>query len=729
MGKHNNRPARHLYKRANPIYSSRPNQGNESAETGQEGETVSTSNLSSLLKDQIVPIVKKLSSEKPDEKSWAAAAVSNLLLDDSSRLQLLKAGISKVLVDRITAELDISVRVDLCGATANLALFGGDDVAKDLVRKGCVQAVLSQLAIVSDFVAKEKHEYKGASGSNKDAAAQFELRKNTLLLFEQCVSVLWALSDASLEGLTLASKDPRIVDLLMKGITLAESDFQGCTNKVSLAIVSAQCLNTLTEENKPIHAHLHLPTSTTHIQTLTAIAVNSQLPPTFTSPTTTQENLSESILHLRILATSILANLSLLPVSKTAAVVADAISWDLDSLCSHVVTASRTGVSQSGELTTAGERVLDAATSVLGALQTGLEVLANAYSEEYAPGEEEEEEVVDGEWGDEEMDEEGAGEEEDDDGAFDQMMEDQELAAQMAAESGGAGGDGDDSMETAGSGGEDRAALVEKLHLIQKILNVSAAGSRSEINTIASSSPVYSAVDLLGTVRVRAFGCLQNILTCLASTKKWYSAENAVTVHQLWATLFEAAHSAASSGSNSTSNLETIESAVSAIWALARGVDEYKGTQKIILNPTQSHLQNLIQTASLPTPTPSLALKCTATLGLLAKSTSTNATIGPFLMSTIQNPNTHVDVVSEALNAVYDVYGDAVYPWDSVFVNGKYLDVLRGVLPGFKAKVKGVDKRRERGVRERAEEALLNLGAFIKYKEGEALEAKKKGKK
>ncbi|ORY23471.1 hypothetical protein BCR33DRAFT_133110 [Rhizoclosmatium globosum] len=87
-------------------------------------------------------------------------------------------------------------------------------------------------------------------------------------------------------------------------------------------------------------------------------------------------------------------------------------------------------------------------------------------------------------------------------------------------------------------------------------------------------------------------------------------------------------------------------------------------------------------------------------------------------MSTIQNPNTPVDVVSEALNAVYDVYGDAVYPWDSVFVNGKYLDVLRGVLPGFKAKVKGVDKRRERGVRERAEEALLNLGAFIKYKEG-----------
>ena len=45
------------------------------------------------------------------------------------------------------------------------------------------------------------------------------------------------------------------------------------------------------------------------------------------------------------------------------------------------------------------------------------------------------------------------------------------------------------------------------------------------------------------------------------------------------------------------------------------------------------------------------------------------------------------------------------------------LEVLKGFKTGFRGMVRGVDKRKRRDDRERADECLGNLGAFIEYKE------------
>lgn len=47
------------------------------------------------------------------------------------------------------------------------------------------------------------------------------------------------------------------------------------------------------------------------------------------------------------------------------------------------------------------------------------------------------------------------------------------------------------------------------------------------------------------------------------------------------------------------------------------------------------------------------------------------------------------------------------------------LEMLKTLLPILRARVKGVDKRRARDVRDRADEMILNLRAFVLYKQKE----------
>jgi len=82
--------------------------------------------------------------------------------------------------------------------------------------------------------------------------------------------------------------------------------------------------------------------------------------------------------------------------------------------------------------------------------------------------------------------------------------------------------------------------------------------------------------------------------------------------------------------------------------------------------------------------------------------------------------STTTDAATEILNAIFDVYGDCAFDYDlPVFVNGGYLSALKSVLPTYKNVVKATDKRKFRDLRLRADEALGNLNAFIRYKTDE----------
>jgi hypothetical protein len=85
-------------------------------------------------------------------------------------------------------------------------------------------------------------------------------------------------------------------------------------------------------------------------------------------------------------------------------------------------------------------------------------------------------------------------------------------------------------------------------------------------------------------------------------------------------------------------------------------------------------------------------------------------TIGDFFIKALQElpPNgaTSTDAATEILNAIFDVYGG-------------YLPALKQVVPLFRNAAKHTDKRKNRDLRLRADEALGNLNAFIRYKQTE----------
>ncbi|KAF3938141.1 hypothetical protein ABW19_dt0210193 [Dactylella cylindrospora] len=107
-----------------------------------------------------------------------------------------------------------------------------------------------------------------------------------------------------------------------------------------------------------------------------------------------------------------------------------------------------------------------------------------------------------------------------------------------------------------------------------------------------------------------------------------------------------------------------------------------------------------------------------------------NKEIGAFLISTINQlpflgdpiPEglAAPEVIVECLNGIYDVYADAEFDYDEeVFVKLGFLKYLRSFVGRVKGMAKRIDKRKQFELRESADEALLNLNAFIKYKTDE----------
>lgn len=96
-----------------------------------------------------------------------------------------------------------------------------------------------------------------------------------------------------------------------------------------------------------------------------------------------------------------------------------------------------------------------------------------------------------------------------------------------------------------------------------------------------------------------------------------------------------------------------------------------------------------------------------------------NKIVGDWLMSRMMEicmlPDSEsCDLLSEILNAIFDIYGDETRIFNQTFVEGDYLGKLKSLLGRAKGKCRSI-KFVE--VKERAQEAIENLDAFIKYRD------------
>ncbi|KAJ1661043.1 hypothetical protein GGF38_003851, partial [Coemansia sp. RSA 25] len=76
--------------------------------------------------------------------------------------------------------------------------------------------------------------------------------------------------------------------------------------------------------------------------------------------------------------------------------------------------------------------------------------------------------------------------------------------------------------------------------------------------------------------------------------------------------------------------------------------------------------------------------------------------------------------IIEALDLIYDIYGDQGYDYDEpVFVRGGFLAKLRDCYLPMRKLVKTVDRRIRRELRDRGDLVVQNMRGFIDYKDSE----------
>lgn len=96
--------------------------------------------------------------------------------------------------------------------------------------------------------------------------------------------------------------------------------------------------------------------------------------------------------------------------------------------------------------------------------------------------------------------------------------------------------------------------------------------------------------------------------------------------------------------------------------------------------------------------------------------------IGKFLIQSIEelaghNSPLYCEVVVEALDTIYEVFGDSDFAYDGpVFVGENYLQKLTALEVQVKQMYKKIDKNKSPQLKMKFEETWMNLGRFIQYK-------------
>lgn len=120
-------------------------------------------------------------------------------------------------------------------------------------------------------------------------------------------------------------------------------------------------------------------------------------------------------------------------------------------------------------------------------------------------------------------------------------------------------------------------------------------------------------------------------------------------------------------------------------------------------------------------PFQSLGVKCVGVLGELALDPcpiDRNRQLGTFLVTVVSSlPETPAADAVEALNQLFDIYGEEEYAYDNaVFWADNFAKHLEAAVPKVRTMVKSVNKKTQAELRLRADESLTNLTRFLAYK-------------
>ncbi|ORZ26498.1 armadillo-type protein [Lobosporangium transversale] len=680
--------------------------------TGMEttSEVLAAEALQPVPVETIMPLMNKLSSPDANERSWAAAGASNLLMHDAAtRRLMLSKNLVGALIERLTDSVH-EVVVEALGALRNLTVVGGEEVINEMYNKNVLTPVSALIPPLGNMI---DSMFSGPATTSEE----HEKRKTVWDWAENVISIFWAMSENSEKALKAINKF-NLVPFLMPFMTNVD--------KVPprVIVAAAQCLYTLTDDNPD--CRVHFVKNPDYIKTLMKIL-------------TLNVNAEQELL-IKTLVCGIVINLRSVIAPKSSEgegdftgihsavmpVLSGALNYDLQKASAEATAAAEItnakklepDLSKPTQPATPEEQTLAAIETRLQTLQLALELIANICTESVAGVEEEEEE-----WKDEGGDDDDMEAEDDEENLDDsEKKEDDELDENTLRE-----------MEQLAAASNEIPMDLSS-HPIINILTstvfpalISLATPTSlsfppqEVPTPSTVAPLITAQ--LSTTHLRAIEALNNFLLTMADAVpgKWWYKQRKADAEQCWVWLFQQAGAVAGKGVQVGAEEKgqemrgtILDGIVGCLWTLARGL----GGEVPL---SDFHVPALIG-AYASTTSDSMRVKTIGCLGVIARrqgAIETNKVIGEFLISLLKNKPSP-EACIEALNAIYDIYADAEFDYDlPVFVQGNFNQELKGLIKMVRFMVRNIDRRKDRDLRNRGDEAVLNLVEFVKYKEKE----------
>ncbi|KAI8083106.1 armadillo-type protein [Halteromyces radiatus] len=638
--------------------------------------------------DKVLPLIAKLNAPNAADRAWSASCISNLVMaNESTRKLLLTNRIVVSLIERLTDD-NQEVIEEVLGTLRNLA-----SVEPTIVKEYYNRDILTPLAALLPRISHTLDLVLKNAPLEDDTDKE---RRQTIWDFaENFIYIIWTISETSDHYLKAINR-LNLINFFISFLSAADQ----CPTRVVVA--AGQCLTTLTEDNKDIY--IEFQNHPEYINMLFDILNNSNSP--------------DKVL-VSVLACAILMNVKeVVQLSgswdddrdalgelnkKIIPILVASLDYDIQAAAEKSVAAVQSGNvtkhEETGEITpkpkqplVEEERYIQSVEDRLSTLQLSLELLADICLQ----GEDSEE---DG-WADED----------------DEDMGDENLADNINEDN------IDDYLQDAAALNDNTNGNTELLNS-NPVMHAFTYQIFPQLIRLATPTPTLSfpadptfcpTVTLgLSLTHQRSLECINNFLLAMndVPSKIWFK-EHVSDAQQAWQWLFQTAHQIGSCTA-SESRDSILEVMVGCLWSLGRGLG-----QNIPLGSTDvATLCGAYQSANRDS---SMRVKVIGCLGPIAAKQGdieTNKMIGQFIMDILCDSNGNPEVKIEALNFLYDVYSDCEFDYDEpVFVHGGYLNQLKQLVPSIRSMVKSIDRRKQFDLRSRADEALTNLVAFIKYK-------------
>ncbi|BEJ10886.1 hypothetical protein CspHIS471_0103080 [Cutaneotrichosporon sp. HIS471] len=658
---------------------------------------------------QLLPVLEKLKAPEAADRTWACAAVGNLINEDAAMRRLFQSrNVVGALIERLSDDVD-DVVVEASGTLRNLAIDGGHEICGEMFNKGIMPHLTALMGKISGTIDNV------LAGTAKELPeAEIERRGHLLALTENVIMLVWSLAEASwktLEAVNAAHGEGLLVKALQ------------CRDQLSpgVALAAAQALFCLTHDNAPFSSALLAQPNA--LPVLVGIVKADHMPAERDAKGKGRAKKSMDLeddetadgraLLTRVLIAGTLRNLvdpgssadSKVGIATlTNEVILPLINGLLDldlAQAAQRVTQLVTEIPKDGPVLgkdvkvdhkSSAEIKLERVERLLSTVGVGLEILTSICAGL--------EDAVD-----EDMEEDGA-----DDEDMDETMGDEDLIARGREPNANGTAAAAPSVNTAAT----LPHLLSTLSLPTRLLTLAQLNHLSLPPHGPNPSVHPPTTAALSVVHLRALEALNNLLISTSAAVMGGEQLAQLLPPAMWEGVFAIVQgtgedAAALKAKGQEMRLELMEGALAGAWGLSKTIPAAapQGATDMI-------------TKAIPVLRIEAAARAVDTLASLAARPSVpieeNAAVAQWLVAALtSHPNAEMMVA--LLNAVIDIYADEGREYDQpVFVANNMVGALTNIVARVRSESRKIDRRKTPLLRARAEEAYENLVAFIKYR-------------